>query len=240
MERIKENKGIALMTMIIIIVVVAIIIVGMGSFLFINSNKENKNKNIINTNSYETEIYEDNIEEDEFDSEENTDLETDTEVLSWKALFPDGGNRTTITFREDRETRAFKMDFPEKYELNPWQRDYEGQTVKNLIEETDDIQENVIAQGEDVELWAYIETTESYENETFTQREERKHPEGFALGSEEHPAWAYQDGGEINFSYQGGPNYALVVSYYNFSAVHKYGAQAVAEFLYNMISYSEN
>lgn len=245
MERIKENKGIALMTMIIIIVVVAIIIVGIGSFLFINSNKKNSNKNIISTNNYETEIYEDNnVEENESinqeDSREDEDTENDTGEISWNALFPDGGNRITITFREDREVRAFKMDFPEKYELNPWQCKYEGQTVKDLIKETGDIQKNVDAQGEDADLWVYIETTEAYENETYTQRAERKNPEGFALGTEEHPAWAYKDSGEIHLSYQGGPNYALVVSYDNFDAVNKYGAQAVAEFLYNMISYSEN
>lgn len=244
MERIKENKGIALMTMIIIIVAVAIIVVGIGIFLLINSNKKNTNKNIISTNNYETEIYKDDVEENELinqeDSEENADTENDTGEISWNALFPDGGNRRTITFREDREIRAFKMDFPEKYELGPWQKSYEGQTVKDLIKETGDIQKNVDCRGEDADLWAYIETTEAYRNETYTQRAERKNPEGFALGSEEHPAWAYRDGGEINLSYQGGPNYALVVSYDNSSAVYKYGEQAVAEFLYNMISYSEN
>lgn len=241
MERIKENKGIALMTMIIIIVVVAIIIVGIGIFLVVNSNKES---NTISTNDYETEIYEGNVEEDESiaqeDSKENTDIENDTGMISWNTLFPDGGNRITITFREDGEVRAFKMDFPGNYELNPWQRDYEGQTVKDLIEETGDIQNNVWTQGEDADLWAYIETTQVSKDETFTQRAERKNPEGFALGSEEHPAWAYEDGGEINLYYQGGQNYALVVSYDNSSAVREYGAQAVAEFLYNMISYSEN
>lgn len=244
MEKVKESKGIALVAMIIIIVVIAAIMVGTGIFVFMAINKENTSENSMSANDYKTEAYEDNTEENETinqeDSEEDMDTENDSGEISWNAMFPGGGNKTTITFREDREIRAFKMDFPENYELNPWQRDYEGQTVKKLIEETGDIQNNVWTEGEDAGLWAYIETSQTSEKETFTQRAQRKYPDGFALGTEEHPAWVDSDSGTINLYYQGGQNYALVIRYDNTSSIYKFGEQAVAEYLYNMITYTEN
>ena len=181
--------------------------------MLIKHNQENAIKNMTNSNISEEEIYENNAEEtdkneyisQESEKTEELDEENDTGTISWNSLFPDGGNRTNITFKEDSgETRTFKLDYPENYELNVWQRDYEGQTVKDFVEKNGDVQNNVWVEKEYVTFRVYIETSLASENETFTQRAQRKNPEGFALGTEEHPAWAYQDGGLINLYYQGG------------------------------------
>lgn len=212
MKKLKENMGIALIPMIIIIVIV-IMAIGIGIFLLIKHNQENAIKNMTNSNISEEEIYENNAEEtdrneyisQESEKTEELDEENDTGTISWNSLFPDGGNRTNITFKEDSgETRTFKIDYPENYELNVWQRDYEGQTVKDFVEKNGDVQNNVWVEKEYVTFRVYIETSQASENEIFTQRAQRKNPEGFALGTEEHPAWAYQDGGVINLYYQGG------------------------------------
>ena len=242
MKNIKENNGIALVTLIIIIVI-AIIIIGISIFLIVKNNQENTNQNTLSSNISEVENYENTEETDEnvYESTESEETEELDEKISWKSLFPDGGNRTTITFKDDDDDmKAFKLDYPENYELNVWQRDYEGQTVKDFIEKNGDVQNNVWVEKEYVTFQVYIETSQVSENETFTQRAQRKNPEGFALGTEEHPAWAYQDGGVIDLYYQGAQNYALVMRYNNSTSVNKYGAQAVAEFLYNMITYTEN
>ena len=244
MERTKENSGIALIPMIIIIVIIAIIIVGLLIFFF----KFSHNENNINTNTYETEYNEEGAQEltenefvnSEYENEDEDDNEIDDGSISWNTLFPDGGSRISITLKEERDTRAFKMDFPGNYELAFYQRSYEGQTIKDLVEETGNIKNNVWVQGDDADMHVRIETSQTTHDETLTQKAERKNPDGFALGTEEHPAWAYQSSGEITLYYQGGQNYALIMYYDNSDAIDEYGTQAVAEFLYNMISYTEN
>lgn len=183
-------------------------------------------------------------EYEEQDKKENSNTSKEEEIsnITWSDLFQEGGNKVTLHMKSNKKKGIFKIDYPESYEIDTFQRDYEGQTVKNLVEKSGNVHENVwVRNKSNTSFTAMVETIQSYGNETWTQRMQRKNPEGFSMGTEEHPGYAYKsDSGTIYLSYQGGDHYALEISYYNSDVIRKYGVKAIAEYLYNMVSYIEN
>lgn len=160
-----------------------------------------------------------NSKDEEQDKKENsnTSKEEGTSNITWSDLFQEGGNKVTLHMKSEDNKGIFKIDYPENYEIYTLQRDYEGQTVKNLVEESGNVHENVWVRNKtNTTFTAVVETRQAYDNETWTQRMQRKKPDGFSMGTEEHPGYAYEsDSGTIYLSYQGGDCYALEISYYN-------------------------
>lgn len=163
--------------------------------------------------------------------------EKDNEALNYSTLFEDGGNKLSIQIKKSNDSRTFKLDLPENFEFDEFGSNENGTKLKKYINDHGNSYEGIAIKKDYTNFYTEISTTVTTNSENSLQRAQRRFPNGFSIGTDEHPAWAYEDNGNVWVFYQGEQTCVLSMEYSNSTLLNKYGANAIAKCLYDMISY---